>query len=341
MLRFATLCPVAERRHTLSILTVLCFAIGTPVFAQTSGAENYPNRAVRVVVPFPPGGPTDTYARILADNLQAALGQPFVVENKAGATGIIGTSFVANAPADGYTLLFASNSSHVISSLLKPHRPFDPVRDFRPLSMLLYYSAYFLLSNGVPAKNVAELVALGKAGPGKLNMGSVGTGSAGHLVIEMFNKVTGIGAVHVPYKGAAPAQVGLMAGEIHFLFDSIAGSQALVDAGKLRGIAVTGRERSPILPDVPTLRESGYDGFEDLVVWLGMLAPAGTPEPIAKKLEAELMRIARLPDVSKRIKESSSILVGGTGQDFADAIRRETPVWDSIIRTTSDSATNR
>jgi tripartite-type tricarboxylate transporter receptor subunit TctC len=313
------------------ILTVLCFATGTPVFAQTSGAENYPNRAVHVVVPFPAGGPTDTYARILADKLQAALGQPFVVENKAGATGIIGTSFVANAPADGYTLLFGANTSHVISPLLQPQRPLDPLKDFRPLSMLLSFPLYLLLNNDVPARSVAELVALGKARPGKLNMGSVGTGGAGHLVIEMFKNVTGISAVHVPYNGAAPAQVGLMAGEVDFMFESIAGSQALVDAGKLRGIAVTGRERSPVLPDVPTLKQSGYDGFEDVVISLGMLAPAGTPEPIAKKLEAELMRIAQLPDVSKRIKESSSV-VGGAGKDFADFIRRETPVWASIIK---------
>jgi tripartite-type tricarboxylate transporter receptor subunit TctC len=314
------------------VLAVLGIAVATPVFGQTGGEKSYPYRAVHIVVPFPPGGPTDTYARILADKLQAAFGQPFVVENKPGATGIIGTSYVANAPADGHTLVFGANTSQVISSLLQPQRPFDPLRDFRPLSMLLYYSAYLLLNNDVPARSVAELVALGKAQPGKLNMGSVGTGSAGHLVIEMFKKATGISAVHVPYKGAAPARVGLMAGEIDFLFDSIGDSQALVDAGKLRGIAVTGNERSPVLPDVPTLKESGYDGFEDLVIWLGMLAPAGTPEPIAKKLEAELMRIARLPDVSKRIKESSSVLVGGTSQDFADAIRRETPVWASIIK---------
>jgi tripartite-type tricarboxylate transporter receptor subunit TctC len=314
------------------ILTILCIAIGTPVFAQTSGAENYPNRAVHVVVPFPAGGPTDTYARILADELQAALGQAVIVENKAGATGIIGTAFVANAQADGYTLLFGSNSSQVISSLLQPKRLFDPLKDFRPLSMLLSYPAYLLLNNDVPAKSVAELVALGKANPGRMNMGSAGTGSGGHLVIERFKSATGISAIHVPYKGAGPAQIGLMAGEIHFLFDSIAGSQALVDAGKLRGIAVTGRQRSPVLPDVPTLKESGYDGFEDVVIWLGMLAPAGTPDPIAKKLEAELMRIAQLPGVSKRIKESSSVLVGGTGTDFADAIRRETPVWASIIK---------
>jgi tripartite-type tricarboxylate transporter receptor subunit TctC len=314
------------------VLTVLCFAVATPVFGQTSGAENYPNRAVRIVVPFPPGGVTDTYARILADKLQAAFGQPFIVENKPGATGIIGTSLVANAPVDGYTLLFGANSSHVISSLLQPQQPLDPLRAFRPLSMLLSYPLYLLVNNDVPAKSVADLVALGKAKPGKLNMGSVGTGGAGHLAIEMFNKVAGIGAVHVPYNGTQPAQIGLMAGEIDFLFESIAGSQALVDAGKFRGIAVTGREHSPVLPNVPTLKEAGYDGFEDLIICLGMLAPAGTPEPIAKKLEAELMRIARLPDVRKRIKESSSVLVGGTGEDFAAAITRETPVWAAIIK---------
>jgi tripartite-type tricarboxylate transporter receptor subunit TctC len=314
------------------VLSVLWFTMGTPVFAQTSVAESYPNRAVRVVVPFPPGGATDTYARILADKLQASLGHPFVVENKAGATGIIGTGFVANSPADGYTLLFGANTSHVISSLLQSQRPLDPLRVFRPLSMLLSFPLYLLLNNDVPAGSVAELVALGKAKPGKLNMGSVGTGGAGHLVIEKFNNVTGIGAVHIPYNGTQLAQVGLMTGETDFLFESIAGSHALVDAGKLRGIAVTGRERSPVLPNVPTLKESGYDGFEDLIICLGMLAPAGTPEPIAKKLEAELMRIAKLPDVSRRIKESSSVLVGGTGKDFADAIRHETPLWASIIK---------
>lgn len=314
------------------ILSALCFATGASVFGQTSATENYPNRAVRIIVPFPPGGPTDIYARILADKLHIALGQPFIVENKPGATGIIGTSFVANAPADGYTLLFGANSSQVISSLLQAHRPFDPLRDFRPLSMLLSYPLYLLLNNDVAAKSVAELVALGKAQPGKLNMGSVGIGSGGHLVIEMFNNATGIRAIHVPYKGAGPAQIGLMAGEVDFMFNSIANSQALVDAGKLRGIAVTGRDRSPMLPQIPTLKDSGYNGFENVVIWLGMVAPAGTPEPIAKKLEAELMRIARLPDVSKRIKESSSVLVGGTGRDFAEAITRETPVWASIIK---------
>jgi len=314
-------------------LALLSLLVSVSAQAQTSdAAAQYPNRAVRIVVPFPPGGPTDIYARVIADKLQTTFGQPFVVENKPGATGIIGTSFVANAPADGYTLLFGSNSSHVISSLLQAKPPFDPLRTFRPLSMLLYYPLYLVVNNDVPANTVAELVALAKAQPGKLNMGSIGTGSGGHLVIEMFKSATGIESVHVPYKGVAPAQVGLMGGEIHFLFDSIAGSQALVEAGKMRGIAVTGRERSPVLPNMPTLKESGYDGFEDVVIWLGMLAPAGTPAAISKKLETELMRIARLPDVSTRIKESSSTMVGSSADEFASFIARETPVWAEIIK---------
>jgi tripartite-type tricarboxylate transporter receptor subunit TctC len=314
------------------ILLVVCLAAGATAFAQTRGADHYPNRAVRIVVPFPPGGPTDIYARLLAHKLQAALGQPFIVENRPGATGSIGTSFVANAPADGYTLLFAANSSQVVSSLLQPKRPPGALTDFTPLSMLLRYSLCLLLNNDVPARSVAELAALAKAHPGQLNMGSVGTGSAGHVVIQMFTNAAGISAVHVPYKGAAAAQLALMAGEIHFLFNGFAGSQALVEAKQVRAIAVTGRERLPALPEVPTLKESGYDGFEDLVIWLGMLAPAGTPEPVAKRLEAELMRIAHLPDIRRHVEESSSVLVGGTAEEFADAIARETRAWGAIIR---------
>jgi tripartite-type tricarboxylate transporter receptor subunit TctC len=198
--------------------------------------------------------------------------------------------------------------------------------------MLLSYPFYLLLNNDVRASSVAELVTLGRAHPGQLNMGSVGTGSAGHLAIEMFKSATGISAVHVPYQGAAHAQLGLLAGEVQFMFNGLPGSQALLEAGKIRAIAVTGRDRSPLLPEVPTVKESGYDGFEDLGVWLGMLAPAGTPEHIAKMLEAELMRIAQQPDVIKLIKGGSSVLVGGNGKDFADAIARETPIWTSIIK---------
>jgi tripartite-type tricarboxylate transporter receptor subunit TctC len=309
-----------------------------PTLAETT--DNYPNRTVRIIVPFAAGGPTDTYARVVAQKLQVSLGQPFIVENKPGASGIVGTGMVAAAPADGYTLLFGSNSSQVVSTLLQTRRSFDSLRDFRPLSMLLYYPLYLIVAEQVPAKTVDELVKLAKDTPGMLNFGSPGVGSGGHLVAEMFKGAANIKAVHVPYKGVGPAQAGLMGGEIQFIFDSVLGSQSLVDLGKLRGVAITGRERLPRVPDVPTLKESGYNGFEDVVIWLGMFAPAALPEPIAKKLEAELIKIAHLPDVTKRIQDTSSVVVGDTGEDFADFIRRETPLWEAIIKKNSLTVDN-
>jgi tripartite-type tricarboxylate transporter receptor subunit TctC len=317
---------------------VICLVMAMPALAET--ADNYPNRTVRIIVPFAAGGPTDTYARVVAQKLQVSLGQPFIVENKPGASGIVGTGMVAAAPADGYTLLFGSNSSQVVSTLLQTRRSFDSLRDFRPLSMLLYYPLYLIVAEQVPAKTVDELVKLAKDTPGMLNFGSPGVGSGGHLVAEMFKGAANIEAVHVPYKGVGPAQAGLMGGEIQFIFDSVLGSQSLVDLGKLRGLAITGRERLPRVPDVPTLKESGYNGFEDVVIWLGMFAPAALPEPIAKKLEAELIKIAHLPDVTKRIQDTSSVVVGDTGEDFADFIRRETPLWEAIIKKNSLTVDN-
>jgi tripartite-type tricarboxylate transporter receptor subunit TctC len=323
------------------VLAALCLLAAAPAFAQTGTADDYPNRSVRIIVPFAAGGPTDAYARVVAEKLQAKYGQPFVVENKPGATGVVGTSFVATSPPDGYTLLFPSNSSQVVGPLLQgSKRAFDPVKDFRPLSMLLYYPMYLVVGTSVPAKTVQEFVALAKAQPDKMNFGSPGTGSGGHLTSEIFLSAADIKAVHVPYKGVGPAQIGLMSGEIQFIFDSVGSSQQLVDDGKLRGLAVTGRERLPRVPDVPTLKESGYDGFEDVVIWLGMFAPAATPEPIAKKLEAALMEIARMPDVVKRIQDGSSVLAGGTGKDLADFMVRETPAWEGIIKKNQISINN-
>ena len=314
------------------LFAVALAVIGTPALAQGNPADSYPNRPVRIIVPFAPGGPTDTYARVLSDKLQASMGQPFIVENKAGATGILGTGIVATAEPDGYTLVFASNSSQVIAPMLQAKKAYDTGKDFRPLSMLLNYPLYLIVGTAVPAKTVAEFVKLAKDQPGKLNFGSPGTGSGGHLVCEMFKSTAAIDAVHIPYKGVGPAQIGLMGGEIQFVFDSVLASQALIDDGKLRGLAVTGRERLARIPNIPTLKESGYDGFEDIAIWLGMLAPIGVPDAIAKKLEAELMKAARQPDVVKRVQDSAAVLVGSTGKELADFIARETPAWEAIIR---------
>jgi tripartite-type tricarboxylate transporter receptor subunit TctC len=309
---------------------ILLLVMGSSA-VRAAAADEYPSRAVRIIVPFTPGGPTDTYARLIAEKLQSRFGQAFYIENKPGATGGIGTAAVAAAPADGYTLLFASNSSHLIGQLLQAKKSFNPA-DFRPLGMLLRYPLYLVVGTSLPVRSVAEFVAYAKDNPGKLNFGSPGTGSGGHLVTELFNTAAGIKAVHIPYKGVAPAQVGLMSGEIQFMFDSVGSSQGLVEDGKLRGLAVSGGERLLRVGDIPTLKEAGYPQFDDMVIWLGMLGPAAMPDPIAQKLEKALAEIIRLPDITKRIQELSAVPVGGSGDELAAFMMRETPLWEAVIR---------
>lgn len=202
----------------------------------------------------------------------------------------------------------------------------------RPLSLLLRYPLYLVVGAGVPVKSVAEFVAYAKNNPGALNFGSPGIGSGGHLVTELFNAAAGIRTVHIPFRGVAPAHIGLMGGEIHFMFDSVGSSQQLVDDGKLRGLAISGREHLLRLPDMPTLKEVGYTQFDDMVIWLGMLGPSAMPEPIATKLEKALVEIIRLPEVTKRIQDASAVPVGGTGDELAAFIKQETPLWEAIIR---------
>lgn len=307
----------------------LCFA-GFSVAHAEDKAADYPNRTVRIVVPFPAGGPTDTFGRLVADRLQATFGKPFVVENRPGATGIIGTKEVANAAPDGYTLIFSSNSSQVMAPLLRSPAPYD-LKNFRPVSMLLTFPFYLVVNNDVPARTVAEFIALAKAKPGTLNFTSPGPGSGGHLVAELFKIRAGIDAVHVPHKGVAPAQTAMMAGDVQFMFDSVGSSGPLVEAGKLRGLAVTGKDRSWAAPDKPTLLESGFPGF-DAVIWLGLLAPAGMPDAIAAKLEKAVMAVARQVEIEKRIKTYAATRIGNSGAEFAAYLAKEQPVWAEVIK---------
>jgi tripartite-type tricarboxylate transporter receptor subunit TctC len=234
-------------------------------------ANSYPSKPVRIVLPFPPGGPSDVFVRLLAERLQTSLGQPFIVDYRPGATGIIGSTHVANAAADGYTLLFAPNSSHVIAPLLRSPHPYDPLQNFAPISQILTFPFYLIVNNDLPAKSVSDLVTLAKEQPGKLNFPSVGIGSGNHLINEIFRSTAGIKTVHVPYPGVAAMQKALMAGEVHYMFDSIGPSKPLVDAGRMRGLAITGKNRSPLLPETPTLEKSGFPGF-DQVIWFGVFA---------------------------------------------------------------------
>jgi tripartite-type tricarboxylate transporter receptor subunit TctC len=307
------------------LLAAVCVAPGGATFAQ-----NYPAKIIRIVVPFPPGGPTDLYARIIGQKMQEAWGQSVIVDNRPGGTGLVGSDLVRQAPADGYTLLLTSNSAHVMGPLLREPRSFDPVRDFTPLSMVIRYPMYILVNASLPVRTLGELIALAKARPAQLNYSSVGTGSGGHLACELFNVAAGTNIVHVPYKGAAPAQTALVAGEAQVMCDSVGNSQTLVVAGKLRGLAVTGAQRSPAVPDVPTLMELGFP--LEAYIWLGILGPPAMSGALVAKLNAEIVRIMNLPEVRDRVLKGGSELIAGSPEKFAEDMRSESEVWGRVIR---------
>ena len=296
-----------------------------------SGANAWPTRPVRMVIPFAPGGPTDTYARLLCEHLARVTGQPFVAENRAGATGAIGTSFVARAAPDGHTLLFASNSSHVLGPLLARPPSFDPVRDFAPVAMVLSCPFYLLTNAGLPVRTVAEFVAHGRGNPGRLNYASPGVGSGGHLVGLLVCQQLGIEAVHVPYAGAGPALLAVTNAEAQFFADTVGTSQPMVNEGKLRGLAVLGQRREPAVPAVPTMTESGYPGLE-AELWFGLLAPAGTSAPLVAALNAEVGRFVAQPAVWERMAGLAFTPTGGPPEAFSTRIRGETERWTNVVR---------
>jgi tripartite-type tricarboxylate transporter receptor subunit TctC len=250
------------QRLKIHLKTFSALLVGLAITGGAAHAQNYPAKPIKLVIPFPAGGPTDTYARLIGQKLYEAWGQPVIVENMPGATGLIGSNIVKSAPADGYTLLFTSNSAHVMAPLLRQPNSFDPVADFTPVIMAQRYPIYFLTSTKLPVKSLKEFIALAKSKPGKLNYSSVGLGSGGHLACELINIAAHIDTVHVPYKGASPAQTALAAGEVDFMCDSVGFSQPMVQAGRMRGLAITALKRSPSVPDVPTVSEQGIPGVE-------------------------------------------------------------------------------
>lgn len=318
-------------KRIVTVLAGVGLLTGSAMAQQAETAAQYPSKSVRIIVPFPAGGPTDIWARVVADGLQKSLGKPFIVENQAGATGAVGTAYVARSPADGYVLLFTSNSGHVMSPLLQNPRPFDGQKDFAPVSMLLNYPFYLVVNANSGIATVADLVRMAKEKPGQLNFGTFGVGGGAHLSAEMFNNQAGIKTVNVTYRGIPGMQQALIAGDIHYMFDSVGSSQPLVEAGKLRGLAVTGKERTAIVPNVPTLAESGFKGF-DAVIWLGLLAPAGTPKPIVDKISAEIGRMVQGEELKKRIESFGYKAIGGAPEDLGAFIATETPIWAEVIR---------
>ncbi len=302
------------------------------VFASVAAAQEYPSRLIRIIVPFSPGSSSDIYARLIAGILQASWGKPAIVENRPGATGVIGSEFVRQSPPDGYTLLFTSNTAHVLGPLLIEPRPFEAVADFTPLSKALRFPLYLIVHPSIPARSLTEFIAFARSRPGQLNYASSGQGGGSHLVTELFNSAAGIRAGHVPYKGAAPALQAVLSGEAQYLFNNIGVSQPFVVAGKLRGLAVTGAKRSPALPEIPTIAEAGIQGLDDAYTWLGLLGPAKLPPAVTNKLSAEVIRIMRSPDVEKRVLRDGYVVVANTPAQFASEIQAEVEIWSRIIR---------
>jgi tripartite-type tricarboxylate transporter receptor subunit TctC len=277
----------------------LC-AAALPAFAQS-----WPAKPVRIIVPYPPGGPVDVSARLLAPKLQEALGQPFLIENKPGAGGNIGADFVAKSAPDGYTIGMGAIATHAINPALMPNVPYDPVKDFRHLALVVQVPNVLVVNPELPARDVRELVAYARARPGKLDFASGSTGSTGHLAGELFKQMTGTYMVHIPYKGAPPAVADLLAGRVQLMFDNLASALPNVKAGKLRALAVTTLRRSPTVPELPTLDESGLKGF-DMTTWWGLMGPAKMPADAAQRLSAEILKAMDAPDVKERLRAMGS-----------------------------------
>ncbi|MDB5883081.1 MAG: tripartite tricarboxylate transporter substrate binding protein [Ramlibacter sp.] len=305
-------------------------AAGLAFAASAAFSQTWPARPIRMIVPFAAGGPTDVYARIIGQRLAEELGQPVVIEDKPGATGLIGTAAVRDAAPDGYTLLFTSNSAHVIGPLLHKPAPFDPVADFAPVMMVLRYPMYLLTSAKLPVTNVKEFVALAKSKPGQMSYSSVGIGSGGHLACELFNIATGIDTVHVAFKGAAPAQQALAGGQVDYMCDSVGFSQPLVDAGKLRGLAIIGPNRLAAVPDVPTVAEQGIPGVA-AYIWQGIYGPKALPPAIRDRLNTTLTRIVNEPAFKDRVAKAGYELLASSPELMTRETVAEKAMWSRII----------
>jgi tripartite-type tricarboxylate transporter receptor subunit TctC len=283
-------------------------------------------------VPYAPGGPVDLSARLIAPKLQQALGQPVIVENKPGAGGNIGADFVAKSAPDGYTIVMGAIATHAINPALYPKLPYDPVRDFRHVALLVQVPNVLVVNNELPARNVAELIQLLKSRPGKLDFASGSTGSTGHLAGELFKQMTGTFMVHIPYKGSAPAVADLLAGRVQLMFDNLASALPNIQAAKLRALAVTTLKRSSFLPDVPTLDESGLNGF-DMTTWWGLMAPASTPQPVVERLAAESSKALQSPDLIERWRAmGSEVPTVRSPAAFTAFVERERKLYADLVK---------
>jgi tripartite-type tricarboxylate transporter receptor subunit TctC len=305
--------------------------ITTIVAPPLATAQGYPNKTIRMVAPFPPGGTTDILARIAAQKLTEALAQQVIVDNRPGAGGNIGTELVAKSPPDGYTLVTAPGSTLTIHPSLYAKLPFDPLRDFAPITMLAAVPNLLVVHPSLPVKSVKELVALGRAKPGELNYASTGAGQSTHLSMELFKSMAGLNITHVPYKGSAPALADLIGGHVLLMFDNMPSALPQVKAGKLRGVAVSTGKRSPVMPTLPTVAESGLPGFE-VSVWFSVLAPAHTPREIVDRLNGILVKAMHSAEVRERLATQGAEAIGNTPEAFTAQMKLDIAKWAKVVK---------
>lgn len=314
-----------------TVLIACSVLLSCTVYPAAGADSAYPSRPIRIIDPFPPGGPSDIVARALSPKLSEALGQTVVVDNRGGASGIVGCEIVARAAPDGHTLLLGPSGALTIQPTLNPKLPFDPQRDFETVTQLTTGPQVIAVNPGVPAKSVQELIALAKAKPGQLNFASGGAGTANHLAAEVLKLAAGINIVHIPYKGTGPALASVLGGEAQLIISSLLPALPHLKSGRLKALAVTSTTRSSAVPDVPTAAESGLPAFETSS-WHGILVPAKTPRAIITRLHGELVRVLNLPEVRERLTTQGLNIVASTPQAFAAYIKSETIKYARVIR---------
>jgi tripartite-type tricarboxylate transporter receptor subunit TctC len=319
---------MAAPRFALTLAATLLAApalLGTPCLAQ-----DYPTHPVRIIVPFGAGGPADVTARLLGNALQQSFGQPFVIENHTGAGGVIGTLEVVKAAPDGYTLLLMSNTQTANESLV-PQRKYELMRDLAPIAPINYSDLVLVVNPQVPAKTLAEFIALAKSQPGKLNYASSGQGTPYHMAGELFKTMAGIDVVHVPYRNSGDARTGVIGGQVQMMIDAVTTMAPNVNAGQARALATTGKVRSGVLPDVPTANEAGVPGYE-ATIWLGLMAPAKTPRPIIDKLNAAVNELVKRPDIVKLWSDQGAVPMSMSPEEFDKYLRGDIVKWAEVVK---------
>ena len=312
------------------LATSLVAFISCAFAALPAGAQSYPSRPVRVIVPFAAGGPADIYARFVGQRLQEALGQPFVVEDRPGGGSVLGTDAVAKSAPDGYTLLMMSNT-HTVNESLISNKPFQLLRDFVPVAPVNYSDLVLVVHPSVPANTLKEFIALAKSKPHDLNYASSGPGTPYHMAGELFKAMAGLDIVHVPYKGSSGARTDILGGQVQMMFDAITTMAPNVRAGKLKALGTTGKVRSPVLPEVPTVAEAGVPGYE-AVIWLGVMAPVGTPKPIVERLNAEIRRIVNSAEVREAWAKQGAAPLSMSTDEFGQHLRDDIAKWAQVVK---------